>query len=313
MLASSGISHAQNLSGSDSLIGTIENTTDWKTPDSGVEGGSEFTNTDQGLQYTDTTTTDDNIDRKWKLNTGSYTEDWSVQLNVTLSGFTLSNDSQVVAIGLQVSETGNGGSNYMELNLGQSDQTGKDYLTYNTYINTNGVNETSFTSPDVAATLSGTSGVIQINYDAATQTISTDYDSTGVAGDWTLLGSTSISSGENNWDMTSTNTFTVAVQGYSDDTIINSADSVYATNFIAVPEPSSWAMLTAGAGLLFLHLPRRFRARPIRWASNPPPPAFRPSQFRMSWLEKVAIVVGLKIALEHQKVAKNSDSKAFAL
>ena len=247
LLAGTGASRAQNFSGTDSLTETTENTTDWKTPDSGVEGGSTFTNTTSGLQYTDTTNTNDNIERAWKLNFGSYTQNWTVQLNVNMSGFTLGNSSQLVALGLVVGETGSTSKNYLEVNLAQSYGSGTNYLDYVDYVNTNGSETGNAGAPAV-----NTSGAVELSYDAADQTISAYYDSTGVPGAWTLLSSTSISTGASNWDMTSANTFTVAIQGYSDDVQVSSADSVFATDFDAssVPEPSTWAMLLGGLGLL---------------------------------------------------------------
>jgi hypothetical protein len=252
LLAGTCASRAQNFNGSDSLTETTENTTDWKTPDSGVEGGSAFTNTSNGLQYTDSTNTDDNVDRGWKLNLGSYTENWTLQLDLSVSGITLGANGQLVAMGLQVGETGNFGNNSMELNLTQSYESGNSDLNYNDYVTTNGgsVLSAQYSSPQIGST----SGAIEISYNAATQTISTYYDSTGVPGAWTSLGSTSISSGPSDWNMTSSNTFTAALQGYSSDTVVTSGESVYATNFVAssVPEPSTWALLAAGAGVLLL-------------------------------------------------------------
>jgi hypothetical protein len=259
LLLGTGTGRAQNFSGTDSLTETTENTTDWKTPDSGVAGGAAFTSTTSGLQYTDSTNTDDNIDRKWQLNVGSYTQNWTLQLNVNLSGISLGNSSQKLGIGLQLGESSNFSSNNLELNLFQSYSSGSNDLNYTSYVITNGSESSSAGSPGLL--LTNTSGAIELSYDAADQTISAYYNSTGVPGAWTLLSSTDIASGVNDWDMTSANTFTVALQGFSDDTVVSSSEGVYATDFIAssVPEPSTWAMLLGGIGVLVF-----FRRRAVR-------------------------------------------------
>jgi hypothetical protein len=249
LLAGTGASRAQNFSGTDSLTETTENTTDWKTPDSGVEGGAAFTSTTSGLQYTDTTNTNDNVDRKWQLNVGSYTQNWTLQLNVNLSGISLGNSSQKLGIGLQLGEANNFSNNNMELDLFQSYSSGND-LYYTNYVSTNGSESSSAGSPGLL--LTNTSGAIELSYDAADQTISAYYDNTGVPGAWTLLSSTDIATGVNDWDMTSANAFIVDLQAFSDDTVVSSSEGVYATDFIAssVPEPSTWAMLLGGIGVL---------------------------------------------------------------
>lgn len=235
-----------NFSGSDDFNDNSQDLAKW-----GAEFGygtptGVLTETSGRLEFTSVGTGSTYQGRSWKLNLGSYTSDWDIQLDT----FVIS-DSGVdggIGFGLDIIPTGNN-SFYVGIehdNFGQA----PEYYSYRGMT-------TGMPLDEVFSSNATNEGAVRINFNATTKVITTYYDSTGPSDGylWTEGASYGIagsggSTANTNWGMSDSDTFTAYAFGYSFGAAA-SAGQTYGDNFLAVPEPSCLVLLLAGPLLLF--------------------------------------------------------------
>ena len=241
-------SYAQNFNGSDNFNSPAESS-NWGTDI--TYGSGALTQTNGYLQFTSagTGTNGDYAARPWVANYGSDTANWSVQIDTTVLQSTA--DTQFVSFGLEIWDAA-------DTNLYVGDIDGGASGGYSAYV---GSGEDNLLDTASAAGLSH--GAVMLSFNAATQVITTYYDSTSpsVGYNWVEIGSFGIAgsggtTGNVNWDLGPAGTFQVAAVGYSDD-VAATAGNVYGDNFVAVPEPNTSALAVAGMAMLFCLLRRR--------------------------------------------------------
>jgi len=252
LFAGMATSRAQNLSGTDNFNASIENS-NWGTDV--TYGSGALTQTNSYLQFTSAGTgaNGDYSGRPWVANYGSYTQNWSVQLDTTV--LLTTSGAQTAAFGLEIWDAANT-SQYVGIEDGSSGGSAGYY----TYLG-NGDNNVSAT----AAASGPTVGAVKITYDALTKVITTYYDpnSPGEGYNWVVLGSYGLAgsggvTGNVNWDLGPDGTFIAAPFGFTQSVAATSGE-VYGDNFLAVPEPRAWTMVAGGFAILFgfqrLHRP----------------------------------------------------------
>jgi hypothetical protein len=240
-----------NFSGSDNLSGNTVDSGKWGA-DFLLSPGSVgvFTPTGQNLAFSTsgTPTSQDGVVHPWIANFGSYTQNWSLQLDVNIPQLTLAS-GQEISMGLAVLNSADS-SDVMTMNFQQ------DPLVPNSIFVSGldtALNSTTYEQRTVSQI---TSASVRISWDAAAQALTTSYNE---GGGWTNLTTQNItSSGTNNWGMNGSSTFEAAIVGFSTNRSVSVADQVYAANFQVVPEPSA-AALAGWGGLALLSLSGRFR------------------------------------------------------
>lgn len=243
-------SYGSNFNGSDDFNDNSKDLAKWGTDaifDPGVGSGT-LTETSQVLQYTASGSfTIEELARPWIANTGSFTSDWSLQLDVNVPTLSLS-AGQRIEFGLGVTN-GDDPTDSFRLSLRLDAASGRQF---HSQLRVDGVAQTAVTS-----TTTSTSAAILIQYDAATTTLSAGYDANGAVGgyNFTIFDSRNITTA--GWNMTASSVFDVAVGGKSQGSLaISSANNVSGDNFLAVPEPATYALLLSGMGIIAY---KRFR------------------------------------------------------
>lgn len=232
-------------------------------------GGGALAITGGRANYTATSPTDyDWSIMTWTGGTYSYTSNWQVQVDVHAGAAgVLTTGNQYFYGSLTVFRTGdtlNGNDDPPAANLLSADilrnggtesqfQTGWGLVGDN-YYEAGNVNNSS------------TDAALRVAFDSVTKTLTTYFDANGATGgySWTSLSSIDVD-GAQNWNMTGTSTFSLALASYSGDDTTGpaiGAGGVYFDNFsvTAIPEPSTYAAF-AGLGALGLVLWRRRRVK----------------------------------------------------
>lgn len=162
--------------------------------------------------------------RPWMLSSGRYTQNWEVQIDVSLPQLTLGS-TEFVGFGFVIfpgPDPAAANSNRFYADLSQ----GSDHR-FNCNIAVNS-SETVLGRKATTSTLAA----VRVGFDASTKVLSAFYDEDGPVGGyaWTLLGSTNIPAG---WQMTGTSVFGVMVMGHSLFLPVTSSTGVFGDNFRA--------------------------------------------------------------------------------
>ena len=243
-------SYGSNFSGSDDFNDNSEDLTKWGTDI--VTGSGTLTETSQVLQYTASGSSNpESSFRPWDANSGSFTSNWAVQIDVNMPTLALT-AGQRYEFGLQVSNSDDPTDTFT-LKLRVDAASGREF---HSQLRVNGVGQTAVTS-----TTASTSATIRIEYDAATTTLTAQFDANGAVGgyNFTTFDSRNITTA--GWNMTASSVFDAAVLGTSQGgLVISSADNVSGDNFLAVPEPSTYALLLSGMSIIAYKRFRRIKA-----------------------------------------------------
>ena len=226
------------FSGSDDFNDNSKDLTKWGTDI--VTGSAALTETNQRLEYTVAGGSATAL-RPWVANTGSFTSNWSLQLDVNLPTLALTL-GQNYNIGLTV-RNGDDVTDTFLTALELDDLSGTLNRRFLSILKTNGINQ-----GEVTSTTASTAAAIRMRYDAASTTLFSEFDAYGAVGGYNFTGfdSRSIST----WNMTASSVFQATVSGNSESgVVITSANGVAADNFLSVPEPSSALLLLSGAAL----------------------------------------------------------------
>ena len=245
-----GTSHA-NLSGSDNFNDNSKDPTKWGTdfiPDTGSTAGT-LTETNLRLEYTAAgASAKERIARPWIANTGSYTSDWSVLIDVNVPNLTLG-VGQRIQFGLGVQNAANL-TDTMSLDLRLDGTTGR---VFHTSLTTNGVD----VGPNVSSATALTLATIRIRYAAASTTLLADFAVVG-SSSFTNFDSRDVAAA--GWGMNGSSAFNVGVFGGSNGSlVVASSDNLSGDNFVATPEPTTLALAAIGALVLLGRNTRRQR------------------------------------------------------
>ena len=163
--------------------------------------------------------------RPWILNFGSYTQNWEIQIDVSVPRSPYKGISLPLAVfpGTDLNAVF---ANRFSLELNQFQDYG-DKLKFQATVSANSA-QTVVGRVDTIST----SAALRIAFEANTKVLSAYYDEDGpVCGySWRLLGSTNVPAG---WNMTSASVFGVIVVGGSQGSSVVSTDNVFVDNFRA--------------------------------------------------------------------------------
>lgn len=219
-----------NFSGSDNFSGSVD-ASKWGS-DTLLSGSlAQFTQSNQHLYFSNVGSTGgtDQVVHPWIANTGSYTQNWSLQLDVNIPQFSLTG-GQEISMGLAVLNSADN-NDVLVINFQQDPQTPNSIFVSGLNTDTGSAIYEQRTASEI------TSASVAINWNAATDSLTTSYN-TGSG--WSILTTQNItSSGSNNWGMNSSSTFEAAIVGFAIDNQLSTSNNVYISNFQAVPEPSS--------------------------------------------------------------------------
>ena len=162
--------------------------------------------------------------RPWILNFGSYTQNWEIQIDVSMPLSPYKGISLPLAV-FPGTDLNTAFVNRFGVELNQFQDYG-DQLKFQSTVSAN-----STESVVGRVVTISTSAALRIAFDANTKVLSAYYDEDGpVCGhSWTLLGSTNVPTA---WNMTSSSVFGVAVAGSSQVGSVVSADNVFFDNFV---------------------------------------------------------------------------------
>lgn len=249
-LAFHGYLRAANLGGSDDFDDNVKDTTKWGADSRLGTLPGTLTETNTRLEFTTTGIEESFVRRPWILNLGSYTENWEIQIDTTVT--TVAGFGRAMGFTMEVQKVG---ASDLRMGIGhESAQTSWDY--YSFFLNSSGT-QGSATTP------AATAGALRITFDATAKILSSFYDGDGPGNGylWTQLASFGIAgsggqTGTADWGMTSGDQFQVMVEGSALSRSVSSG-LVYADNFRAVPEPSVVVMLIGGGYFLVQQRRRR--------------------------------------------------------
>ena len=161
--------------------------------------------------------------RPWILNFGSYTQNWEIQMDVSMPRSPYKGISLPIVV-FPGTDLNTAFINRFGVEFNQFQDYG-DKLKFQSAVSAN-----SAESVVGRVVTTSTSAALRIAFDANTKVLSAYYDEGGpVCGySWTLLGATNVPTG---WNMTSSSVFGVAVAGSSQVGSVVSADNVFFDNF----------------------------------------------------------------------------------
>jgi len=184
-------------------------------------GTPKLTVTNGRYEYTHTGASagNDFVWRRWNVNQGSYTNDWSVQVDVHLDAFSMSSDNQYINLNLVIQDNSNPDLSYAVAIDRYSNVM--DFFSGLGNITT----EIANTATDAA---------LRISFDSTAKTLTAWYDADGPANGytWIPLETVSIASGTNNWGMTTASQFNAGLAGCS-GYITATSGQAYFDNFLA--------------------------------------------------------------------------------
>lgn len=231
-----------NFSGGDDFNDNSKDVVKWG-PDS-LSGSAALNETNQRLQFTTASASAfADASRPWVANTGSFTADWGLQVDVNLPALGLTT-GQLCEVGMVVSN-GADQNDTMEVGLTLSRPAAVITRTFGSLFSVNGV-----AAPETTVTTTSVSGAIRVRYVAASTTLFAEYDADGAANgySWTFLDSEQVAP----WNMNASSAFQVSLAGFTNgNLIVTGGQNVFMDNFLSVPEPGSVSLACLGTlGLL---------------------------------------------------------------
>jgi len=216
-----------NFSGSDNFNDNQRDTSKWGIDE--VVGSGLLIETNSSLVYHTTggSSADDTGERPWIANFGSYTQDWTVQVDVNLPDLSLT-AGQKVQMAIKVfnrSDSTDLADVALEISGGPSATR-----RFSAEVETN---DTQVASNSVVTT--GTSVALRINWTSTTHTLTMDYDADGPGSgsSWAQLLSSPLDSEAANWGMTNSSTFGIIMLAESANRGITLTDGIRFDNFQA--------------------------------------------------------------------------------
>lgn len=231
---------AQNFNASDSFSSVVPG---WSSDSSINNGlftvsGGVLNFSDSGLSTGQTST----ASRAWLQNSGSYTADWQVQIDLSLNLTQI--PGQITYWNLSIGDSANSTNRFVV-------EFVRSYLQLDPFVRGT---TWSFGSPGTQSQVDITgSSIVSVlaSYTAALHTLNLSYDSNGPTGGYvfTNLYSSDIGPGGAGWNMTTGETFDLRVSvsnvANASGTPAVSTGLVFADNFTAtaaaIPEPSTYA------------------------------------------------------------------------
>jgi hypothetical protein len=212
-----------NLDGCDNFIDNSIDPSRWATNVAGA-GVGLVTETRQRLEYTTggAPTGSDRASAVWILNTGSYSNNWEVQVDFNMPSLNLTN-GQSVSFTLLV---------YPDANLANRFEFHLNQYSVNSFqwemdVQVNNTPATQITTNTLSGSVAG-----RIAFDATAKTLSASFDEDGAncGYSWNLLGAATVPSV---WNLTSNSVFNAVIGADSRNTMLASSNNVFLDNFKA--------------------------------------------------------------------------------
>ena len=222
LLAISAYECRAALDGCDNFNDNSKDTNRWGTTI--PAGVGLLTETNQRLEYSTggAATGSDRDGQPWILNTGSYTNNWEVQVDFNLPSLNLTN-GQSVSFTLLV---------YPDANLANRFEFHLNQYSVNSWqfemdVQVNNTNATDITTNTLSSSAAG-----RIAFDATTKTLSATYDEDGAncGYSWKLLGAAAVPPA---WNLTSNSVFNAVIGAGSRNTVLASSNNLFLDNFKA--------------------------------------------------------------------------------
>jgi hypothetical protein len=203
--------------------------------DPGGSHGTVLHEVNQRLELTSNTILESGAFRPWVLNSGSYTQDWEVAVDVHMGPVNLAVNGSHAEVLLAVWNAGdkaNGfGLDHLAISLDlYRDNQGQVSRTFTGYARVNGLD---VLGGQVNQATSAVSARLRISYEAATTTLRCWYDVSGTGSAWQLLRSVNVAASESNWEMGPSSRFEVGIGGSCAGIVLTPADGLYLDNFNA--------------------------------------------------------------------------------
>ncbi|MBI5770408.1 MAG: immunoglobulin domain-containing protein [Verrucomicrobia bacterium] len=224
---------AVGFGGSDDFAATTAN---WSVPVV-FSGNGRLPLANNRLEYTVAAgTANDGALREWTANVGSYTRDWSVQVDVHLASLTLPS-GQFANLNLMVLRADDALKPFNQMNwMGVAiDRYGNGGATVHNFEGSQFGNGNRSPATGVIEVLNNsTDATLRISFNATTKELTSWYDADGATNGftWTQLQSINIGSGTYTWGMTDSGTFAVVLAGGSGGVALTSGQAWF-DNFLA--------------------------------------------------------------------------------
>ena len=242
LLLSGTVLLADNFSGSDDFNDNNINLSKW---DDTMGGFGDLTEANQLLELDlDGGGSSPQGHLPWKLNYGSYTQDWEVYYDINVPTFTQFSGDEASSMSIFIYALPMGTGGYIGMTLGQ--ETGSS-PSRKFMANMSTLSDT--TEAEIMTT--STESSVRIHWDASSTTLYCDYDSDGGSDSWTNLKSWNIAPGQPySWNMTTGSTFICFLIGQAEITH-GGETNPSGDNFVAnsTPPTAPLAIFRPGSGL----------------------------------------------------------------
>lgn len=226
--------NADQLNGLDDFDDNFRDVAKWGATDSGLFNGV-LTESNGRVEYSVSQSPSfvDFSVRTWRLNGGSYTNDWLTEVEINLPDLALFTERQGVQLTLGILVAGNPGHN-AGVNVVHVREGGLTRRRFEGVVQRSGLAIPGTTArQDRTATLAR----VRLRFAAAEKVLILEHENEAVAGQWVAITSYDLDSPEIDWQLNDSSTFDVSLAGTSFSYRVVSADGAWFDDFVAASRP----------------------------------------------------------------------------
>jgi hypothetical protein len=228
------IVHGAQLNGVDDFNDNLRDTAKWGDTDGGLFNG-RLTEANGRIEYSvfQAPSFVDFALRTWRLNVGSYTNDWLAEVEINLPDIALFTDGQGMHLTLGLLVSGNSGHN-VGLNIVHVREGGMNRRRFEGVIQRSGF---GIPGADVAVERTATLVRVRLRFVAQEKVLHLERETEGAPGTWDSITSFDLDSPEIDWQLTEESTFDLSLGGTSFSYRVTAAEEAWFDNFVAASRP----------------------------------------------------------------------------
>lgn len=228
LIASSSLAFGQ-FTGLDDFSGATKNTTKWGDPF--VEGSGLLSMSGDGVvRYSSSggPVLDRFMAWPWIVGNAPFNKNWTAQADVNVPVIPIPAGNTAIGMGIAVLNSADPEDNFTSSleNYRTANNPVQEHHFFSSF-DVNGDGQDEIFSP-----ASGGSAAVRLSWDAGTQTLTASFDADGAIGGYVWTPFRSVQPAlPVNWDMNGSETFQLAIFGYSEETDAVLADNLFIDNF----------------------------------------------------------------------------------
>jgi hypothetical protein len=231
MLLLGGSPAGAQFAGGDSFSGPAKDPAKWG--DDVASGSGTLTQTGGVLRYTSLGASDDDYMAWPWLESAPFDSSWSVQVDVHVPYIALADGHTAAGMGLLVRNPADATDSFdvaLE-NFRNPGESQKYHFLCGADVDDDG--------PEIFVDTSSRTAAVRISWNAATGTLTGEYDADGPVNGYSWTAIHSFRPGVEGWGMSSGDSFQILVGGYSETTAVAAARNLHADNFVITEQAAS--------------------------------------------------------------------------